>query len=224
VHEFLEVVVALTRKRKKELRHLKSDADTLLQDQREVLEQATKVIREASRQANNYAREEVAPRVRDTYDERVRPVVDTGISVTRSAAHTARDRIVDDVIPTVGSAVGSAIAALEAARTPEVRDAIKSASSKASKAGKNVSKKASQLGHEASKNARQFASKTPLPVSAPKSSGPGKYILIGIAVVAVAGIAYAAWQTLRADDDLWIDDDFDQADVETPVTPETPEA
>ena len=25
-------------------------------------------------------------------------------------------------------------------------------------------------------------------------------------VVAFAGIAYAAWQTLRADDDLWIED------------------
>jgi hypothetical protein len=213
VHESLEVVVALTRKRKKELRHLKSDADTLLQDQREVLEQATKVIREASRQAGNYAREEVAPRARATYDDRVRPVVDSGISITRSAAHTAREKVVEDVLPSVGTALGSAIAALDAARSPEVRDAIKSASTKASKS-------ASKFGHEASANARKALSKTPLPVSPPKSSGPGKYILIGIAVVAVAGIAYAAWQTLRADDDLWIDDDFDQADVETP----TPEA
>jgi hypothetical protein len=40
-----------------------------------------------------------------------------------------------------------------------------------------------------------------------KSHGPGRYILIGVIVVAIAGIAYAAWQTLRADDDLWIDED-----------------
>lgn len=205
VHEILEVVVALTRKRKKELRHLKGDADTLLQDQREVLEQASKVIREASRQAGNYAREEVAPRVKETYDGRVRPVVDSGISITRSAAHTARDKVVDDVLPSVGTALGSAIAALEATRAPEVRDAIKSASAKASK-----------IGHDASANVKKVVAKTPLPVAPPKSAGPGKYILIGIAVVAVAGIAYAAWQTLRADDDLWIDDDLDQADVETP--------
>jgi hypothetical protein len=39
------------------------------------------------------------------------------------------------------------------------------------------------------------------------SHGPGRYILIGVGVVAAAGIAYAAWQTLRADDDLWIDDE-----------------
>ena len=39
-----------------------------------------------------------------------------------------------------------------------------------------------------------------------KKSGPGKYILIGLGVVAVAGIAYAAWQTLRVDEDLWVED------------------
>jgi hypothetical protein len=44
-------------------------------------------------------------------------------------------------------------------------------------------------------------------IEAPKSSGPGKYILLGVAVVAVAGVAYAAWQTLRADDSLWVEDE-----------------
>ena len=44
-------------------------------------------------------------------------------------------------------------------------------------------------------------------IEPPKKSGPGKYILIGFGVVTVAAIAYAAWQTLRADDDLWIDDE-----------------
>ena len=39
-----------------------------------------------------------------------------------------------------------------------------------------------------------------------KSAGPGRYILIGLGVVAAVGVAYAAWQTLRADDDLWIED------------------
>ena len=41
---------------------------------------------------------------------------------------------------------------------------------------------------------------------AKKSAGPGRYILIGLGVVATLGVAYAAWQTLRADDDLWIED------------------
>jgi hypothetical protein len=42
----------------------------------------------------------------------------------------------------------------------------------------------------------------------PKSTpGPGRYIVLGVGVVALAGIAYAVWQTLRADDDLWITDE-----------------
>jgi hypothetical protein len=39
-----------------------------------------------------------------------------------------------------------------------------------------------------------------------KGPGPGTFILIGLGVVAVAGVAYAAWQTLRADENLWIED------------------
>ena len=46
-----------------------------------------------------------------------------------------------------------------------------------------------------------------------KSGGPGKYILIAVCSVVVAVIAYAAWQTLRADDELWVADDM--GDVES---------
>lgn len=47
--------------------------------------------------------------------------------------------------------------------------------------------------------------------SVPKSSGPGAgaYVLMGIGAVAVAVIGYAVWNTLRPDDDLWIDVDDD---------------
>ena len=38
-------------------------------------------------------------------------------------------------------------------------------------------------------------------------------ILIGIGVVTFAAIAYAAYQTLRADDELWIDDEAIGADA-----------
>ncbi len=43
----------------------------------------------------------------------------------------------------------------------------------------------------------------------PKSSGPGVggYIAIGAAVVAAGAIAYAVWQTFRADDELWVAED-----------------
>ena len=193
--------MALSRKRKKELKRLRGNADTLLQDQKDVLEHASKVVREASRQAGNYAREEIAPRVRDTYDDRVRPAVNSGLSATRSAAHTARSAITDDVLPAVSTAIGSAIAVIEATKNADVRKALSDA--------------AHQATTSASKAANKVGTKVGL-VQPPKSSGPGKYILIGLAVVAVAGIAYAAYQTLRADDDLWIDDEIDESDVETP--------
>jgi hypothetical protein len=216
----MEVVVGLSRKRTKELKRLKNEADTLLQDQREVLEHASRVVREAGRQANNYAREEVAPRVREKYDGHIRPVVDTGLHATRSVAHSAREKLTDDVFPAVGSALGSAVAVLEIAKNPQLRDAISNVSRNADKLGKKASKvgkQANKLGHEVSRNVSKKATQlgTKAGIVQPKSSGPGKYILIGIGVVALAGVAYAAWQTLRADDDLWIDDEADQADVET---------
>lgn len=201
--------MALSRKRKKELVKLRHEADVLLKDQRDVLEHAGSVVREASRQAGNYAREEVAPRVKDVYDTRVHPAVDKGAALARNAAHGARSTITDDVLPTVGAAIGSAIAAIDITNKPEVKEAIKEATKRAERARKTAVKS------PAGKKATELAIKAGI-VKAPKSSGPGKYILIGLGVVVVAGIAYAAWQTLRADDDLWIDDEFDQADVETP--------
>ena len=210
----MEVVVGLSRKRTKEFKRLRSEADVLLQDQRDVLEHASRVVREASRQAGNYAREEVAPRVRETYEDRVRPVVSSGVTTARSAVHQTREKITDDVFPAVGSALGSAIAALEVAKNPHFRDALASASKNADAAKKaagktvdQVSKNVSKVSKEVSRNATKLGVKAH--VVQPKSSGPGKYILIGVAVVALAGVAYAAWQTLRADDDLWIDDESD---------------
>ena len=210
--------MALTRKRKKELKRLRGEADTLLQDQREVLEHASKVVREAGRQAGTFAREDVAPRIKNTYDDRVRPVVDSGLSVTRSAAHTAREKITDDVFPAVGTALASAIAVIDAAKHPDVRKALSDASKSASKTAGKLGDKASKTAGKASDKAVKLGTKAGVKahVIQPKSSGPGKYILIGLAVVAVAGVAYAAWQTLRADDDLWIDDEVDESDVETP--------
>jgi hypothetical protein len=180
--------MGLSRKRQRELNQLKSHAEDLWDGQREVLEHANRVVREARRQAANYAREEVSPRVRETLDERVRPAVASGLSATRHAASSARERLVDDVFPAVSSALGSALALLEVAKDPQVRATLKRVSSTGVRAGTRA------------------AARVGIPTPKP-SAGPGRYILIGIGVVALAGVAYAAWQTLRADDDLWIDDE-----------------
>ncbi len=181
--------MALSRKRQKELNRLKSQAEDLWDEQRELLDQAAKVVRDASRQAAHYTREEVGPRVRDAYEDRLKPAVASGVSSARSAAKHTRDRLVDDVLPAMSSALGTALAAIEVAKNKQVRDAIT---------------RATKLGTDAG---------TRVGLIQPKpSSGPGRYILIGLGVVAAAAVAYAAWQTLRADDDLWIDDDAESVD------------
>lgn len=55
---------------------------------------------------------------------------------------------------------------------------------------------------------RRYLRSVPVPV-ARKKSGLGSFIAAGFAVALVAGVAYVAWQTLRTDDDAWIDDEFD---------------
>jgi hypothetical protein len=49
----------------------------------------------------------------------------------------------------------------------------------------------------------------PLPVIEPpkRGIGAGGIIAIIFGVAAALGVAYAAWQTLRADDELWVADD-----------------
>jgi hypothetical protein len=182
--------MGLSRKRQRELKRLKAHAEAVLHDQREVLDHAAHVVRSATKQAARYTREEVSPRVRESFEHRVRPVIASGASATRSAAHQTREKFVDDVLPAVSSALGTALAALEVARSPQVRDAI------------------TNIAH----NARKGRSTTV--DTRAGSTGPGKYILLGLGLVAAAGVAYAAWQTLRADDDLWIDDEA-EADAQS---------
>lgn len=172
--------MALSRKHQREIDRIRNDAGELWEDQKEVLERAERVLRAAGR----HARSEAVSRGRDAYDSRVRPAVASGLAAGRGAASAGRERLTDDVLPAVSSALGSALAILEAARNPDVRAALGRATS---------------LG-------RSAASRVGIVKSKP-SPGPARYILLGVGIVAAAGIAYAAWQTLRSDDDLWIDDE-----------------
>jgi hypothetical protein len=183
-HPTTEVDMALSRKRQRELKRLRRSADELWDEQREAIEHASAVLKDARRQAANYAREEVGPRLRDTYEDRVRPVVAGGLAAGRNAASSARERFSDEVLPGLSGALGSALALLDVAKDPRVREVMKRAGSTAGSLGRRV----------------------PLVEAPKKAAGPGRYILIGLGVVAALGVAYAAWQTLRADDDLWIED------------------
>jgi hypothetical protein len=180
-----EVTMALSRKRQKELKRLRRSAEDLWQQQRDAIDTASDVLREARRQAGNYAREEVGPRVRSAYDERVRPAV-----------ASARHGLAHDVLPAMSGAVGSALAVLEATRDPRVRDVVRRATSAADRIPFD----------RVSSRLRSSSLGKVVPVPAKKKAPVGRYIAIGIGAIAVAGVLYAAWQTLRADDDLWIED------------------
>ncbi|MET0589934.1 MAG: hypothetical protein ABWZ77_02055 [Naasia sp.] len=184
--------MGISRKRKRELRKLKGKAEQLWHEQQEVLDRAGSVAREASRQAGLYTREQVGPKVAATYDERLRPGVDQSVKVTKAVASTARDKVVDDIFPALAGVGASAVSVLDMAN--DVRHKLgKDAGKKIDKAGKKINKATKNFGH--------------------KKSGPGAgtYVLIAVGIVALAGVAYAAWQTFRADDDLWIADDEPEA-------------
>ncbi|WP_403021811.1 hypothetical protein [Salinibacterium sp. GXW1014] len=197
--------MALSRKRKRELKRLKHSASDLWESQREVLDQANKVVREAGRAASHLGRDEVAPRVRDTIDHRVKPAIATGASATRTVAEGARNKVQYELFPSLASAAATALAVIEVTKDAKVRDAMKAVhkSGGAEKAldlsSRKTKKRAKQIRKEIGKRVNLVP---------PKSTpGPGRYIVMGVGVVALLGIGYAVWQTLRADDDLWISDE-----------------
>jgi len=169
--------MSLTRKRKKELKRLRSGAEDLWTQQQEVLATANALAAEARKQAAYYTREEIAPRVRDGYDQYVRPAAQTAKETASHYAGQARQRVVTDVIPAVGTAVGTALSVVDHARA--ARAAAFSGDFK--KAGKELSKKS--------------------------GPGAGGVIAIGLGIVAAVGLLYAVWQTFRADDELWVADE-----------------
>ena len=180
--------ITLSRKRRRELRKLKRSAEDLWDEQRATLANAQSVLHDARLQLAGITREEVLPRVSGTYETRVKPVIATGVATGRSAVNQTRRGIADDVIPAISGAVGSALAVVQASRDPRVRAAVV----KASSVNRDLSRKA----------------RTVIAPATPKKAvpGPGAYILIGLGVLAAVGAAYAVWQTLRSDDELWIED------------------
>ena len=162
--------LTLTRKREKEIKKLRKQAEKLWTVQRDVGERAGLLAHQAADQAKAYGNETLVPEAR----RYARKGVDTGRNAVAGATHGWNDK----VLPAVASGIGSFAAYAQIAKDQRVKDAIK-----------NVNK-------------------LRLPEVAPAKKGPSalQWVLIGVGTVAIAGAAYAAWQTLRADDDLWIPD------------------
>ena len=84
----------------------------------------------------------------------------------------------DSVERTVGNALGSVLSIGDIANDARVRRAVE-----------RISPRAAAV------------------VAQKKGPGVGTYLAIGAGIIAAAGVAYAVWQTFRADDELWVADD-----------------
>lgn len=104
----------LSRKRRRELRRLRHDAQELLEQQRIVLGHAGAVLGEAGHQAKRLSDEHLAPRVDETL-EAVRPALDRGVSTARRAADSVRKA----TAPFVAAALAKTIKALDEIESPE---------------------------------------------------------------------------------------------------------
>lgn len=113
--------MSLSRKRKRELKQLRTVAEDVLQDQRVVLGRAGAVLQEASRQARLLSDEQVAPRVQDALTN-ARPYVDRGVFAARNAVSNIR-RV---SAPVVTGALLSTVRALDAVNDDRARMASRS--------------------------------------------------------------------------------------------------
>lgn len=185
--------MGLNRKRKKELRKLQSNAQRLWESQQVLLDEAGSVAREAGRQLSNYNREQVQPAIHDGYEKYAAPYVTKGL-------RASRDFYNKGVVPAAGAVVGSALSVWDAAS--DTRRRIAEGRGLAPVDLGDFAKRAEKYGSAA---AKKLVIVEPTP--AKKRMGAGGVIAIIFGVAAAAGVLYAAWQTLRADDELWVADD-----------------
>ena len=188
-----ESLVSLSRKRKKELRKLQKNATTLWESQQVLLGQAGDVAREAGRQLGHYNREHVVPTAQHGYEKYAAPYVSHGL---KTSAKVYNERLA----PAAGAVIGSALSVWDAAN--EKRDALAHGRGFGSIDVAKLQKSAAKYGKDATKKLVVSA-----PAPAKKKMGAGGVLAIIFGVAAAAGVLYAAWQTLRADDELWVADD-----------------
>ncbi|QAY59717.1 DNA helicase [Microbacterium protaetiae] len=190
--------MSLSRKRKKELRRLQDQAGKLWESQQVLVGEAASVAREAGRQLGHYNREHIAPTVQANYDKYAAPYVEKGVK-------TAQQVFNEKLVPAAGTVVGSAMSVWDAANDTRSKLA----------AGRGLSlPDFDALGKKAQKNSKKASKKISAKVNAAaqaatpkKGMSAGGVIALILGVAAAVGVIYAAWQTLRADDELWVADD-----------------
>lgn len=98
----------LSRKRKRELKKLRHQAEELLEHQRDVLSHAGTVLGEAGRQARHLGDEHLRPRVEYAVDQ-ARPVIERNLNMVRNVA----DKVRVATTPVVAAALASTVRSLE---------------------------------------------------------------------------------------------------------------
>ena len=230
-------MVSSDKQKQKQLKRLRQDAQQLWSDQQQLwgdqqrlLNRANLVARVAWPHATEYAKGRVGPTAASLLEEKVMPVVSKGATVGatagKAAASTAKDAVFGTVVPAVSSAAAAALT-LAGTATDRLGFTVDTAQNTAKALG-GVTKK----GHKADRRAAlkvaagavaaKGATKVAKTKVGSKGVGVGGTIGILLGLAAIAGIGYAVWQTLRADDDLWVADD--EPDTSAPTTPTTPAA
>lgn len=178
--------MSISRKTQKDLKKLKKEAAALWKHQQEVLAHASKVAEGAKKKLAKASKAEIQPRIDDAL-EKVKPTIDSSVDYARASAHSAKETLKRTVLPAIGATAASAVTLFEMAKNPVIRRSILQ--------GKIDGNKLRAIAQPPQKKKRGFFGK----------------LLMVIGIIAVAGTAYATWQALRADDDLWIDTDEEAA-------------
>ncbi|WEG08979.1 DNA helicase [Microbacterium horticulturae] len=190
--------MSLSRKRKKELRRLQDQANKLWDSQQVLVGEAASVAREAGRQLGNYNREHITPTVQANYEKYAAPYVDKGVK-------TAQQVFGDKVVPAAGAVVGSAMSVWDVAN--DTRSKLASGRGLSSIDLDALGKKTQKNSKKATKKISARLAAASKPASQKSGMGAGGVIALLLGIAAAVGVVYAAWQTLRADDELWVADD-----------------
>lgn len=208
---------------KKQVKKVQKDAQRLWSDQQALLTRANSIGRDALPHVQGFAKDrldKVVPGATTLVAEKVAPVVGKASKAAGSyAASTTKDALTGVLLPAVSSATAAAIALAEEAggrlglpdsvttQGKKVTDRLgavtKTGYKSEAKAGAKL-KAAGKAGKLAAKQGSKQIAKT---TGTKNGLGVGGVLGILLGVGLLVGIGYAVWQTLRADDDLWVADE-----------------